>query len=170
MSPDQRAVVTGTFEQSIDFGTGTLTSAGGADAFIASFNAADGQVQWSARLGGTSTDGPPLIQASPFGGVHLCGSYSGTVDFGDMQRTSQGGTDAFVVAYDLATGAPLSSRSYGGTGADRCTALAFDATGAMVLTGSFSNSVDFDGTILNSNGAEDIFLVKTRPVWSCDCP
>lgn len=170
ITSDQRAIVTGIFAQSVDFGTGTLTSVGGDDVFIASFSAADGQLQWANQLGGTSNDVAHSIQVSPFGGVHLCGHYFGTVDFGDAQRTSLGDSDAFVVAYELGTGLPLSSRSYGGIGADSCRGLAFDSTGAMYLTGGFSNAVDFDGTPLTSAGGTDIFVLKTAPVWSCTCP
>ncbi len=170
LNGDQHVLIAGTFGQSMDFGTGTLTPAGAEDVYIASYSTADGQPLWSTRLGGTSNDSVEAIQVNPSGGVHVCGNYSGTVDFGDAQRTSQGDTDVFVAAYETATGAPLASRSYGDTGTDSCNDLTFDAAGAMYLTGNFSGTVDFDGTTLISQGSQDIFLTKTGPVWSCDCP
>ncbi len=166
----QQLLIAGTFEQSINFGTGPLTSTGATDVFVASFNADDGQIQWANRLGGSADDVINNLQASPLGGVHICGDYSGTVDFGDAQRTSQGDTDAYVAAFDLGTGTALASRSFGGTGTDSCRDLAFDSAGANYLTGYFANAVDFDGTVLNSAGNLDMFLIRTEPVWSCNCP
>jgi hypothetical protein len=56
---------TGTFAVTYDTGAGTLTSAGGVDAFLVKYDAAFNPV-WSARYGGSGDDeiGPPIVNAN----------------------------------------------------------------------------------------------------------
>lgn len=89
-------VLTGTFEGSIDFGGGSLTSAGGGDVFVAKLGS-NGDHIWSKRFGdgwdwqsghGVATDGAE--------DVFVTGTFRGAADFGCGTLASAGWGDIFV--------------------------------------------------------------------------
>lgn len=85
----------GSFENTINFGTSSLNSSGGADILVSKF-APDGTFIWAARAGGVSEDTALCVAADRSGNVSLVGSFSGTAAFGTTSKSSSGGTDAFV--------------------------------------------------------------------------
>lgn len=102
--------ITGSFNNSANFGGtyysipgaaggfigGTnITSAGGQDAFVATYTSS-GELRWALKSGGTSTDSGRALVLDNLGGLFLSGSFSGTVPFGHQSFTSAGGTDFFL--------------------------------------------------------------------------
>lgn len=161
-------VVAGYFERSVDFGGGTLTSAGGADVFVAKFSSSGGHV-WSRRFGGSSDDFGEGVTVDGAGDVVVAGYFNGSSDFGSGVLTSAGGTDVFLAKYS-SNGAPSWSRRFGSTGTDRGLAVDADGSGNYVFAGYMVGTVDFGGGALTSAGAADVFLVKYSAtgghVWS----
>ncbi len=106
------------------------------------------------------------------GELFVTGAFAGTVDFdptaGSDIRWSQGSTDVFVTSLsDL--GGYINSRTFGGTGQDEGTDVAYTQTGrisnnALYVSGYFRGIVDFDWTdgILTraSSGGADGFLLR----------
>jgi hypothetical protein len=88
--------LTGRFQGSADFGSGPLTSAGGADIFVAVCNP-QGQYHWSKRFGGTTNDEGRGVTVDPSGNVYVTGRFQGSVDFGGGPLTSAGDYDIFVL-------------------------------------------------------------------------
>jgi hypothetical protein len=93
-------VVTGYFRSTVNFGGGTLTSAGADDIFLAEFDS-NGNHLWSKRFGdewlqqmghSTACDGS--------GNVVVTGHFEGTVDFGGEPLTSAGNDDIFLAKYE----------------------------------------------------------------------
>lgn len=166
MSADGRLLVTGTFQDSINFGsgTGTLTAEGGNtidDVFLVSYNVATGQAQWSRRLGGTQDDSPEALYVDDVAGsVVLIGAYQGTVDFGDAQRTSAGASDVYMIEYAIANGTSGVSHSFGNTGTDRGLGISGIAGQVVAFTGSFESTLTIDGMLLTSQGGSDIFIYQ----------
>lgn len=162
------AVVAGYFERSVDFGGGTLTSAGASDVFVAKFSSTGGHV-WSRRFGGVNDDIAEGVSFDGSGDVVVAGYFSGSADFGSGVLTSAGGTDVFVAKYS-SNGAPSWSRRFGSTGTDRGLAVDVDGSGNYVFAGYMVGTVDFGGGGLTSAGAADVFLVKYSPagghIWS----
>lgn len=162
------AVVAGYFERSVDFGGGTLTSAGASDVFVAKFSSTGGHV-WSRRFGGVNDDIAEGVSFDGAGDVVVAGYFSGSADFGSGVLTSAGGTDVFVAKYS-SNGAPSWSRRFGSTGTDRGLAVDVDGSGNYVFAGYMVGTVDFGGGALTSAGAADVFLVKYSPagghIWS----
>lgn len=162
------AVVAGYFERSVDFGGGTLTSAGGTDIFVAKFSSSGGHV-WSRRFGGQNDEIAEGVSFDGAGDVIVAGYFSGSADFGSGVLTSAGGTDVFVAKYS-SNGAPSWSRRFGSTGTDRGLAVDVDGSGNYVFAGYMVGTVDFGGGALTSAGAADVFLVKYSPagghIWS----
>jgi hypothetical protein len=162
------AVVAGYFERSVDFGGGVLTSAGGADIFVAKFSSSGGHV-WSRRFGGSSDEYAEGVSVDGAGDVVVAGYFSGSADFGSGVLTSAGGTDVFLAKYS-SNGAPSWSRRFGSTGTDRGLSVDVDGGGNYVFAGYMVGTVDFGGGALTSAGMADVFLVKYSSagghVWS----
>jgi hypothetical protein len=161
-------VVAGYFQNSVDFGGGTLVSAGGADAFVAKFSSTGAHL-WSRRFGGGSDDYFEGVTVDGAGDIAVAGYFSGSADFGSGLLTSAGGTDVVLAKYSSAGGG-VWSRRFGSTGADRGFAIDADGSGNFVFTGYMVGTVDFGGGPLTSAGMADVILIKYSSagshVWS----
>jgi chitodextrinase len=164
-------LVIGQFQGTVDFGGGSLISAGGADIFIAKYSSS-GSHLWSKRFGGTGNDVGYGIAVQGNGDMALTGyfgNYGSPVDFGGGPLTSAGGPDIFVAKFS-ASGVHAWSRALGGTGQDTGLSVGVDGGGNVVVTGYFQGTVNFGGGSLSSAGATDIFLMKYSAsgahVWS----
>ena len=122
-----------------------------------------GSYVWAKRLGGASDD---FIQSVAMdrttGEVVATGYFLGSVNFGGGNVTSAGGNDAFIAKYS-STGAHTWSGRWGSTGEDKGASVAIDRFGNVVVTGLFTNNVDFGGGPLTNTGGAgsgDIFLVE----------
>lgn len=151
-----------------DPGTGTsnLTSAGGDDIFISKLDSA-GNFRWARRMGGTGADRANAIVADKRGNVYAGGYFNGTADFnptgGGFALNAAGMTDVYACKYD-SSGAFKWASAIGGTETDWCYGIDADSIGNTFITGTFTDSADFDpGTAVEkliSNGGMDIFVGK----------
>jgi len=161
-------LVTGYFNGTVNFGLGTVTSAGGPDVFVVKYTP-QGAPLWAKRFGGSGFDVAHGIGVDGGGNVAVTGEFQNTADFGTGLLTSAGGRDIFLAEYSP-DGAPLWSRSFGGTSEDGATSVALDGSGNVIVTGSFTGAVDFGGGLLPDLGGGDIFLAKYSPsgahLWS----
>ena len=85
----------GYFINTVDFGAGNVTSAGGQDGFVTKLNAA-GAHQWTTTYGGTGNDQGYVVAVDGSGNVYSTGFFNNTVDFGAGNVTSAGLNDGFV--------------------------------------------------------------------------
>lgn len=155
-------VITGYFEQSVNFGGGTRTSAGQTDMFVASY-AANGTPIWSIAAGGPGVDRGYGIAADGTDAVLVAGAFQQTIDLGGGAMTSAGSYDVFVASYASATGAHRDSARYGGTMEDYSASIAVTSDGWRYITGAFRGAVDFGVRTLTSAGASDGFLLRLPP-------
>jgi hypothetical protein len=152
--------VGGDFEQSIQFGSTTLTSAGSSDAYLLSLDAS-GNVKWAKRYGGAGADqihgvAVNIVDASNY----AVGQFWNGVDFGTGTLTSAGRADAFAMMASSA-GATAWANRYGGTGDDVAVDVGFTTNGPIV-GGYFSNSVDFgSGTASTATKVDGFGLALT---------
>jgi len=149
--------ITGTFVNLADFGGGSLVGLG-VDIFVAKYDT-DGLHQWSQRFGGNSTDSGNSIAFDASGNVLITGVFRLTANFGGSDLISAGDTDVCLAKLD-ASGIHQWSSRFGSTGADAGWAVAADATGNPIMTGSFNLSVSFGGSTLVSAGLQDIFVAR----------
>jgi hypothetical protein len=163
--------VTGHFSQAVDFGGGSLTSAGSMDVFLVKYSSTGAHV-WSKRIGGSGFDMGGAVGVDSAGNVVVAGNFQGTIDCGGGPLTSAGLGDLFVAKYSP-TGQHLWSKRFGGTGDDSVHGVAVDGAGDVFLTGQFKNTINFGvgAPNLTSGGNEDIFLAKLAGatgghVWS----
>jgi hypothetical protein len=157
------AVLSGSYQGSIDFGGGPLTSAGGNDVFLAKLDPSGGQL-WAKSFGDGATQLSRGVALGPGGVVAITGVFQGSIDFGGGPLTSAGGKDVFVAVFDAA-GGPLWSKGYGDALDQDGLALAFDGAGDLYVTGSFMGTIGFGGTPLVAVGAStNVFLAKLGPM------
>jgi hypothetical protein len=176
-------VVAGYFSGTVNFnpgpGTTNLTSAGGKDIFVASYDRM-GRLLWARSIGGPNDEEANAVAVDGYGNVYITGDYTGTVDFsgglGTGVLTSAGGKDIFIASF-TPTGAFRWAGSMGGTGDDKGLGIALDssANSYVLVTGTFTGTANFDpgATLatsqhtLTSAGGTDAFFVKltTAGTW-----
>jgi hypothetical protein len=157
--PSGNVVITGEFEDTVDFGGGPLISAGGFDIFLAKFDTI-GNHLWSQSFGDVNGNQQGRnLSIDPSGYAVMTGDFDGTVDFGGGPLTSAGGEDVFLAKFDT-NGTHLWSQIFGDTSFQRGNSVAFDPSGNVFMTGVFEGTVDFGGGPLTSSGLTDIYLVK----------
>ncbi len=151
-------VVGGLFAGVGDFGGGPLSGAGGSDIFVAKYTAAGGHV-WSRRFGGTSTDRVNALAVDGSGNVVVGGIFMNTVDFGGGPLSSAGLYDMFIAKY-TAAGGHVWSRRFGAASNDNVNGLTVDGGGNVLVTGDFTDTVDFGGGPVSSPVYSDMFIAK----------
>ena len=149
---------TGYFQRTVDFGAGDVTSAGSYDGFVTKLNSS-GAHQWTTTLGGTSHDFGWDVAVDGSGNVHVAGYFSGTVNFGAGNVTSQGGSDAFVTKLN-SSGAHQWTTTLGGTSNDYGYGVAVDGSGNVHIAGYFQGTVDFGAGNVTAVGSNDAFVTK----------
>lgn len=153
--------LTGYFWWTVDFGGGDLVSAGQRDIVLAKYGPTGAHV-WSKRFGDTGVDEANSVAVDDSGNVFLTGKFEDLIDFGGGNLISTGFHDIFLAKFD-ATGTHLWSQRFGATGAieaSEANSVATDDSGNVFITGDFTDTVDFGGGNLVSDGSNDIFLAK----------
>ena len=128
---------------------------------------------WGKVQGGAGQDRALAVGMDPSGNVYVGGGFDSTLPVGNLPvLTAQGGDDAFLIKYDPA-GTPLFSKRFGLDGDQRFDDIAFDSSGNVVVTGSFTGSINFGPGPLMATG-EQGFVVKFDPfggvLWSTVLP
>ncbi|MCP4710550.1 MAG: hypothetical protein GY869_18150 [Planctomycetes bacterium] len=167
--------VTGNYFKTVDFdnstGTDEHTSNGSADIFITKLGA-DGSYDWTATFGSDSWDRGIDLATDASGNVYATGYFKGAVDFdpgvGEDIHFSQGTNDVFVTKLN-ADGSYDWTRTIGSDQQDDGYGIAIDSSGAVIVAGIYSGTVDFDfrdgvEDTHTSNGAQDGFVTK----WNAD--
>ena len=157
--------VTGNYQGTATFGTNQLVSNGGADIFIAKYDAS-GNCIWAKSAGGNDWDNGRGISIDTDGNPYVTGGFAGTATFGTNQLVSNGGADIFITKYD-ASGNCVWAKSAGGNDWDDGVGISTDANGNCYVTGDFEGTATFGTIQLVSNGWIDIFIAKYDADGSC---
>lgn len=170
VAADESAVIVGTFEQSVSFGGGSLTSAGGRDAFVAKLSPS-GDHLWSKRFGGTSSDLATAVALDAAGNVYVIGQFIGSVDFDGQALASGAAPGEFVLKLDGATGARIWAVHLGtALAADRQDVAVTAAGDAIAIGGAFYGTILVGASSLVSAGGADAVVAKLdgsgQPAWS----
>jgi outer membrane protein assembly factor BamB len=172
LAPDGSVLLTGSFDGSIDFGGGRLTSAGGGDVFVAKLDAS-GKHLWSKRSGDAHAQHGRALAVDADGDVVLAGDAQGALDFGGSAPASPDATGLFLARFDPG-GRLLAGKRFPAEprALVRPHAVAVDRTGAVVVAGALRGTSDLGGGPLHSAGATelDAFVAKLDAsgahVWS----
>ena len=171
-------VLAGQASGPVDFGEGELAERGSPsklDGVLAAFDPA-GTLRWSQRF---SDCIPRAVAQSKLGDIILAGGAEGDVDFGGGVLSGVGNGEDVVLARFDSQGVHLWSRRVGNGANQFATAVAVDAAGNTVATGTFWGKLDFgpswarkegDEVKIESAGESDGFVVKLdadgETVWS----
>lgn len=165
--PSGGVVVAGSYQQSIDFGSGPIPSAGGYDIFVVSLDAS-GNVLWAKTFGDGADQLSPQLASDSFGNIYVAGGFPGSIDFGCGTVTSAGDRDIFAAKLDI-NGECVWSRRFGDELNQFSAYLAVDAAGQVGLTGTFLGTIGVGLDTLSSAGNGDAFILKLNgaglPIW-----
>jgi hypothetical protein len=165
-------VVVGGFRKTVDFDPGSdtfnLTEAGGQDIFVAKYSP-KGALIFAKHMGGVDAEHVWNVEIDHSGNLILAGHFWGTADFdpstATYTRTSKGFWDLFITKLD-SSGAFIWVKSMGGTNADYCYAMTLDDNDRILISGSYSGTVDFDpngGTTNYIAAGTDVYICKYDP-------
>ncbi len=148
--------IAGTFDQNfnLDPRVRPFVSKGGRDIFFAKVDA-KGALLWQKAFGNSLYDAASQVAFDAAGNVFLAGMFQGSVDFGGGPLVALGTKPNFFVAKFDPAGKHLYSRGFGDSELQDVASIAVDPAGNAVITGTFLGSIDFDGTVLESQGTVD---------------
>ncbi|HXV12861.1 MAG TPA: FlgD immunoglobulin-like domain containing protein [Candidatus Krumholzibacteria bacterium] len=159
-----RTTVAGAFAGATDFGGGPLQTDATGDAFVVSFDTL-GVHRFSRAFAGQGFSVPSVrsVAVDGTGAVVLVGIPSDGIDFGGGLLS---GNALFIAKFD-ADGVHSWSKGFPGGIAH---GVAVDAADDIIVIGDLTNRIDFGGGLLQTQGANDVFLVKFDAngthVWS----
>jgi hypothetical protein len=161
-------VVAGRFGGTVDFDPGpatlALTSAGGYDMFVGSFDSM-GSLRWAVRAGADGADTITDMALDSAGNVITTGGFFDTVDFDPSSavRSAYAGENSGAFVWKLSSlGQFLWVQSFRGSINDSAsgTAVTISPTDQVFATGSLYGTIGFAGTSISTFGGNDPFVVK----------
>jgi len=160
------AYVVSYFASTVDFDGGigvvSRTAIGPYDIALTKY-AADGTFQWVFVIGGADVDVPYSVKLAPDGAIYVTGYVTGGALCSGHPLPAAGGHDILLMRIS-AVGTCDWAISMGSATDDEGHDLAVDVNGDVLMTGSFSGTVDFDpgpGTAtLISRGGLDGFVAR----------
>jgi hypothetical protein len=166
VDPAGSVLITGSFDDTLDFGDGVMKTTGRSDVFVTKL-APDGHTLWSRRLGNTDEDIGAGIATDRFGNAYVTGWFWRSLDLHGTPVASAGKKDAFVAAL-TPSGETMWLRAFGAAEDDYGRGVAADQD-AVYLTGTFHQTVRLGPSELKAAAAPaarvplgDAFVAKLR--------
>jgi hypothetical protein len=159
ISEQDDVLVTGYFEEEIDFGGDLLATTGGLDVYVAAFDSTGAHLL-SASYGGldTSDDYGRAVAIDSDEQIALAGWFHEGLDLGGGPLSATGDHKVFVAKLSAA-GSHLWSQAHGSDDSATAASVATDSAGGIRLVGIFNGQLDLGGDPLNSIGDPDGFLL-----------
>ncbi len=153
LAPDGSIVVAGGFESDVDFGQGSIETAGSYDFFLAKYSA-DGELMFAKTFGSELGQEAHDVAVDSSGNIILVGEFWADLDLGKGPMTSADTTDAFLAKFDC-QGDLIWARQYGGTDYQRANEVTVDADDNIVIAATVPDDVNFEtgGTGTGENGS-----------------
>jgi hypothetical protein len=165
-------LISGYYSNRIDFDpsddtsyaySGTFNNANG---FVAKYTNS-GKLIWGLNIGGNSVDNATCLAVDNNNNVFVAGGFSDTVDFDPSRSVNQqiapSGQDIFVAKYDSA-GKHQWAFGVNASVSDYAQKIGIDSKGNVIVSGTFSNTADFDPSSstanLSPNGRNDAFIAE----------
>ncbi|HTD98544.1 MAG TPA: gliding motility-associated C-terminal domain-containing protein [Mucilaginibacter sp.] len=137
--------ITGQYQSStLTAGTTVLQSLGDEDAFIIHLDAS-GTVAWAKTFGSSGSDRGEEINADAQGNLIATAIFQGTVNVGATPVTAMGGGyNALIIKYDIGGNLLWDIRLGDVSGDTQVFGDGIDASGNIIVAGTFTGNVDFD--------------------------
>jgi len=158
--------VTGTYWNTVVFGSTALTASGGSDIFVAKYNSS-GVCQWAATGGApVFNEQGQAIALDASGDVIINGYFMGTATFGTTTFASYGSSDVFTAKIN-SSGAWQWAVQGGSPNGDNGYGVSCDANNNIYITGYFRSTATFGSQTITTSGMEDIYIVKYNSAGVC---
>lgn len=155
----ENVYVVGTFQETVDFGEGAVTSKGSTDIYIIKYSS-EGEYLWSKTIGGAGGEQGRSIGVDSSDNIYIGGVFQGAVDFGGGIVNSTGNSDGYLVKY-TPDGDYVWAKTFGGTGSSFGGGhISIDSSDNIYITGQFYETANFGAGNVTSKGHADIYLVK----------
>lgn len=158
-----RVWVSGMFKGKATFGGESFNTTGDkdSDAYLAHYDT-EGKLLW-ARVGqGPAVDYGLGVATDGKGNAFLTGEFTADFKLAGATLASRGATDVYVAKFD-AKGALRWLTQAGGDKGENAYTMACDASGALVIAGSFGGTAAFGQKSLSSSGGNDLYAAKLAP-------
>jgi hypothetical protein len=158
-----RVWASGMFKGRATFGTESFNTTGDkdSDAHLAHYDT-DGKLLW-VRVGqGPGTDYGLGVATDGKGAAFLTGEFNAGFKLAGTALTSRGSADIYVAKFDE-KGALRWLTQAGGEKSDNAYTMAHDASGGLVIAGSFGGTAAFGQKSLSSTGGNDLYAAKLAP-------
>ena len=166
LDPSGNLFVSGNYMTTTAFGSVSMTSAGGYDAFIAKLDAS-GNTLWAKSGGGILNENANQIATDPSGNCMVTGNFMHTATFDGQTVTSAGNGDIFVAKYN-STGAIQWLKRAGNFREDAGYGIGTDNLGNIYVSGFYQEPTTYEGIALTNSGFYDIFLAKYAPTGTIE--
>ncbi|MDR1405753.1 MAG: hypothetical protein LBI89_00935 [Prevotellaceae bacterium] len=148
--------LTGSFSDSIRFGSFHLASKGEEDIFLLKLDP-EGNVLWAKPAGGPGNDYPTAMTVSPAGMLYTAGFHGRNIAF-DSWQSGEKNYNLFISLY-AADGELKWVKSFGAKRSDYITSIAVDSLGSVYFGGYFERQLRLDEQhIIKANKASDAFI------------
>ncbi|GAA3990529.1 SBBP repeat-containing protein [Hymenobacter antarcticus] len=118
--------------------------------------------QWAAQSTGSGIGQLKSLAVDAEGNSYQVGFFTQDIQFGNTTLVSQGRSDIFVAKLS-AVGTWDWAVAVGGAGSDNAAGVVIDATGSIIISGSFSDQVQLGAVTLTSQGSMDVFVARISP-------
>ncbi len=160
---DGSVYVVGSFENTAEIGSFTLTSLGDDDAYVTKLDA-DGNIVWAKSFGGTGDDWGNGVAVDGVGNVYMMVETRSAATTLPLDAFIAKMDEAGIVQWTTAIGASTAAAPAKGkpapTGHVRGFKITVDAAGSVYATGSMQGTVDFDASAGATKLSGDAFVMK----------
>ena len=156
--------ITGSFDNTSDFGNLQLTGGNEPNTFVAKLDPTNGDFLEAVAFADAGLEVGTAIAADQMGNLYATGFFENTATFGPLHLTTRGDSDVYVAKLDANLNV-LCVTQLGGEGRDRGFGVAVDKLGFVDVTGSFNQSGKFlnnPPVTLTSAGDTDVFVTRMR--------
>ena len=150
--------VTGYYKELATFGSLTLTGYGAGDIFIAKLDNLGNWI-WVTAANGNGFNYGKAISIDEYENCYIIGGFEETASFDSISINSSGSSDIFVAKIN-SIGSWLWAINAGGTEYDGGSAIVFDESNNIYVTGWFKETANFGSFSFISYGNRDIFVAK----------
>ena len=158
-------IVSGIFDSdSLQIGNTTLINPQphNNDIFLASYDGA-GNVLWAKSIGNAAVDHLGGLACDASGAVYVSGTYGVLpLVLDTVTLPGSASEDIFLAKYNN-SGNLIWAKNFGGPGFERANAMVMDASGNLLVTGSYTADFPIGSTVLPAAGFQGIFLAKFSP-------
>ena len=161
---DGSSIITGSFHNTVTFGSTTLTASGVGsarplDGFVAKIDS-NGNFLWTKQLGGPENDVGRSVSTLSDGSSIITGYFKGAANFGDITLNSSGDADIFITKVDSNGNFLWATQAGSASGRDGAYSIKAFSDGSSIITGNIQESASFGDTTLRGDGTSGGFIAK----------